>query len=498
MRRLGLLSALVLGILALAAHAQAPGKKDDPPGKPKPEPPPLIKLAPQAAGKAPRALKYRLLPDPLDVERGNAATLWVRAGRAARAVRHKWTEKEYSWGGPRTSLQALPRKEVRALLDRHATALRLADQAARRDRCDWDRPPLTLQTLQDTTLFGLLMDEVQFTRELANLLSIRCRLELAEGRFEDAARTLQTGFALARHVGNSDMLLDDLVGLAITSIMLGRVEEWVQLPGSPNLYWALTALPRPFIDVRRSMESERGTLYRSFPQLREMRRKTLTPAQARKLAEEILDAVQFIQGGAGRGRDGDAPGWAGKMGIAALTLKHYPDAKKYLLARGYTAKQVEAMPAIQAVVLHFLDEQDRVWDDVLKWMSVPPWRRRGPLEKIDRELRAGKSGNVFMRLLMPAILKVHEAQTRTERYLAGLRGAEALRHYAAAHGGKPPARWADITETPPPTDPVTGKGLDSFYSVKGGKAVLDVPPLPGQPPVLGRRFEWAGKGEAKP
>src|SRR5205085_2382868 len=120
------------------------------------------------------------------------------------------------------------------------------------------------------------------------------------------------------------------------------------------------------------------------------------------------------------------------------------------------------------------------------------------LAKVEREFAAGKSANVFIRLLLPAILKVNEAQTRTQRYFAGLRGAEALREYASAHGGKPPARWADITEVPLPTDPVTGKGLDPFYSVKGGRAVLDVPPLPGQPGVLGRRFEWAGKGEVKP
>src|ERR671935_2163681 len=115
MRRMEILPLLIVGILALAAlpgRGQPPARKEGPPGAPKPEPPPLIKLAPQAAGKAPRALKYRLLPDPLDLTPGNSATIWVRAGRAVRNVRYKWTEKEYKWDRPsETILQALPRKE---------------------------------------------------------------------------------------------------------------------------------------------------------------------------------------------------------------------------------------------------------------------------------------------------------------------------------------------------------------------------------------------------
>jgi hypothetical protein len=78
---------------------------------------------------------------------------------------------------------------------------------------------------------------------------------------------------------------------------------------------------------------------------------------------------------------------------------------------------------------------------------------------------------------------------RTERYVAGLRGAEALRLFAAAHGGKPPAKWADITGVPLPTDPLTGQGLDALYRVQDGKGVLDMPPPPPMPAIIGRRYE---------
>ncbi len=102
---------------------------------------------------------------------------------------------------------------------------------------------------------------------------------------------------------------------------------------------------------------------------------------------------------------------------------------------------------------------------------------------------AGESSNPLFTLVAPALLKTRWASVRLERQLAGLRGAEALRLYTAAHKGKVPAKWSDITEAPLPIDPVTGKGFDEFYQVKDGRAVLEVPAPPGQPVVVGRRYE---------
>ena len=93
-------------------------------------------------------------------------------------------------------------------------------------------PPPTIQNLQD-----LPFDEIQTCREIANLLQLRCRLELSDGKFDDAVVTLQSGFALARHLGDADTLIQDLVGIAIAAIMFNRVEEMMQIPGSPNLFW---------------------------------------------------------------------------------------------------------------------------------------------------------------------------------------------------------------------------------------------------------------------
>jgi hypothetical protein len=425
-----------------------------------PQGPRLIRLAPSSSVKQVGAFRYRLLPDPLDRTPGNAAPLWRFASDAFREADHKMTNQESDWA--HTPLQKLPRKEVRALLAHYTATLHLARQAACRERCDWELPPLTIQAIQEHLPLGML----QSCRTLAALLCIQYRLQLVEGRFDDAAETLQTGFALAHHLGGEGMLIQNLVGIAIGAIMLGQVEEWVQTPGSPNLYWALTALPRPFCDARRSIELELNTVHRSFPGLRRLRRETLTERQAEELAKEVFRYLS-----------------------KATDDKAVPQrARQHLLDLGRTDKEIDALPKTQVLLLWYVEEYDRVRDDVSKALTVPTWQALPMLEATFKETR--KAENVLLRLLMPALAKTWEAYKRSERQFAGLRCAEALRLYAAAHKGQAPEKWSDITDVPLPLDPVTGKGFDDFYhKTKDGGGVVEAPAPPGTPAIVGRRYE---------
>jgi hypothetical protein len=84
------------------------------------------------------------------------------------------------------------------------------------------------------------------------------------------------------------------------------------------------------------------------------------------------------------------------------------------------------------------------------------------------------------RALVPAAHKVLMARTRLERRIAALRCIEALRLYAAAHGGQWPNHLSSVTEVPVPLDPATGRPFD--YHVADGKAYLDGPDVfPGAP-----------------
>jgi hypothetical protein len=268
--------------------------------------------------------------------------------------------------------------------------------------------------------------------------------------------------------------------------VLERIEELAGLPDAPNFYWPLTALPRPLFDTRLAAENDRRTRRRTNPILRRLEKEKLSHEQARRLGEELFG--ELMERGAAEGKDAD---WRLRSVIAVLAARAYPDAKRALIERGLPAAEVEAMPVIQVVLAQYLDDHDRLWDETLKWMAVPYAEAREPLEELRRQIAPGGryDTNVFIRLAFPTVLKVHEANLRVNRQVEALRCVEAIRGYAATHGGKPPPNLADLS-VPVPTDPLTGKGFNLYYKSDGSHAVLDVPPIPGQPPQSGRRYEF--------
>ena len=74
--------------------------------------------------------------------------------------------------------------------------------------------------------------------------------------------------------------------MAISAILIERLEEVIQQPGAPNFYWPLTDLPRPLFDMRKPMQGERLMAYGSFPGMADMaadlNAKPWTPSRSRR------------------------------------------------------------------------------------------------------------------------------------------------------------------------------------------------------------------------
>ena len=142
----------------------------------------------------------------------------------------------------REKLLAMPLKELPAqeLQEYGRYALSQADWAARLDNPDWQ---ILLKLKADG--IELLLPEVQQIRSLARALQVRFRAEIAQGRFDDAIRTAKTMFAMSRHLGEHPTFIGDLVGMAIAAMAISHLEEMLEQPGCPNLYWALTNLAQP-------------------------------------------------------------------------------------------------------------------------------------------------------------------------------------------------------------------------------------------------------------
>jgi hypothetical protein len=85
---------------------------------------------------------------------------------------------------------------------------------------------------------------------------LQARAQFAQGEYDTAVGTVQNGFTMAKHLGDGPTLLQGLVGVAIGARMFRPLEQFIQEPNSPNLYWALRDLPQPFIDLTEQSEYE--------------------------------------------------------------------------------------------------------------------------------------------------------------------------------------------------------------------------------------------------
>ena len=156
-------------------------------------------------------------------------------------------------------MQDLPAQE---LLNYGGFALRQADWAARLDNPDW-------QILLKLKVEGvtLLLPDIQELRPLVRALEVRFRAEVALRRFDDAIRTAKTMFALSRHLGEHPTLVANLVGFFTVNAAIDALEEMLQQPGCPNLYWALTNLPVPLVPLDKGMDGERVIVLAEFRDL---------------------------------------------------------------------------------------------------------------------------------------------------------------------------------------------------------------------------------------
>jgi hypothetical protein len=334
------------------------------------------------------------------------------------------------------------------------------EQASRFESCDWQLP------IREGDPLGILLPEIQQSRTFARLLSAKMHLEIAEGKYDQAVRTLQTGYAQARHVAQAPTFVSSLVGVTIAGIMSYQVQQFVQQPDAPNLYWALSTLPRPLVDFRLGGEAEANVLYLQWPELRDLDKKKLSPEQGKELLNKVLAFLSDISK-QDRSNKRAVPS-------AQEALQRYPMAKQYLIEHGHTAAQIEAMSEPQVVLIYSTMLFEELCDDQFKWFFLQSAEISDKTQKAQDRLRdtsAAKEIIPLAYLLIPATIAAKNAETRCQWQIAMLRIFEAMRLYAAAHDGQWPDRLSDITEVPIPLNPCDGKPF--LYERHGDKAVVN-------------------------
>jgi hypothetical protein len=428
-----------------------------------------VRLHVRPAAEPKPALSCRLMPELREMTHGNGAIQYYRAYSPEWLTHTRQPDWNKFHEYLTMPLKDLPREKLQWLLK--YGPLKELDVASRKESCDWD---LTDRLRQDG--IGLLLPDMQGFREMATLLGVKARLQMAEGHYEQALYTLQTGMVLGKRVGEAPTLICHLVGTAIVTVMLGQVEELMQVADVPNLYWALSELPRPMIDIRKSLESERIWLDGMIPQLKQIEASLkakevtpLSPEEQQALTNGVADLLTvafYFEGPVTSSAEHR------RLTLAAFSLKAYPAAKKALIAQGHDPKKVNALPVIQVVTMRALQVYLEMQDDLQKWFGLPYADREEGLARAEKSMREAKARMDVLPFfeLLPAVAKVSFAQARLDRRIAALRCIEAVRLYAAGHEGKLPQSLDMIKDVPVPADPVTGKAFE--YTAEGNKVTL--------------------------
>lgn len=415
-----------------------------------------ITLHPAPAPKP--ASRAYLLPEYKDSIPGNRVQMFLRLfmeqaaffGQEESKRRQKWNEMP---------LAELPAEEVK---DYGGRLLRVdAVDAARMLNIDWQ-----LWYFIQRDGYETLLPDVQKMRAIADVLKSRLRGAVRNGDHWMAIETARTMFALAKTLEQHPTLIGQLVGIAIATIACNGLEELIQQPGCPNLYWSLTDLPVPFIDLRQGLQGERVLVTAQFKET--LNTKGPVSDSELRFAIKEIDKIYLMEGSNAIRGTGKGARPSERLARWAKDEKRLETARKRLIETGFQPSVVKSMTPLQAVVTDDFRQYEVYRDELFKWLNLPYPQSAGS-EEVEAELKRKKDDLVLAPMLVAAAQKVKNAQTRIDQRIAYLRVLEAIRLHALGNGGKLPATLDEI-KLPLPADPYTGKPFT--YSVKGGVATL--------------------------
>lgn len=433
------------------------------------------------------AFQYQLLPPLKERVTGNAVMSYYRClapDSLAWFMREKTSERSYAW--LELPYEQAARREPQAAIhqkksddDVEETVLPLTrndlsfmlklnvlneiDVAARRTHAEWEY----LEKLKDSG-FNILLPEVQGIRILSSILQIRARLQLMDSNYTASIHHLQSGLAMARHMNETNLVIGTLTGNSIARNMSKVMFEWIQQPGSPNLYWAISDLPRPYFDLRKAFAGDRLAVQNMFINFQLLNERILPLDEVKRLVEDKLKSSMRMFGN------------QGEASLTIMIARDYPKAKVWLKDKGWSDQKIESVTATQAALLYAYSRQELVADEFQKVLLLPPKEQLKQAEAISRQL--GNSAHELSTLLgmfySPSTPQILLSLYDLEREWTLMQCIEAIRHYAAVHDGKLPANWAAIADLSIPHDPFTGEHLG--YEVFNDHAVITLPAIKSQ------------------
>lgn len=430
---------------------------------------------------------HRLETREIELVTGNAAPYYYRSLLAQAEVR-KSIEEEFEnadvvkdWSDPELLLADMPLEDVRRVLAMYeGDVADNLDVAVRRRQCDWQ---WQFEETRGNRHLNFSMAELQQARALIQYLRLRSRVAIADDDYAAALDVVRDQLRLCTDVARPPAAVCGLIGIAGAAVAHDSLRELIAAPGSPNLYWAMTALPDPFIAMRSPMQAEVNSGFRYFPVL-------IDAETAERSSDEWNRKYQQFWAAFKRFNEDDIA-FADDQPVkrthpltkellgAMFGVMGYRHAKEQLIADGMDPERVEAMPVGRVLLIYtaraytfFADEFERVW--LLPFADA----LEADFEDfVNRHHLLGQSPHreviPVAAILLPSIRAARIADMRARRDWAALRVIEALRMHAAEKDGQLPTELDDVTCVPVPENPATGQPFD--YVLDGDEATLELP-----------------------
>lgn len=402
-----------------------------------------------AAPEPQPAMRYRFWPtaDSLQGGSGQAMLLKVMVEISTRQDARKEID-EYFNGSLSLPEEVDSARKLLKSLDYQISLLRT--MAFCRDM-QWEGGPWRSRVDgPDVYLFQL--GEIQESRLIARLLQLKARVHLIDRDFDAACDTILIGFRLSYLIGQGDNVIQNLVSVAISAMMRALIEEMIQTPGSPNLYWALLSVPTPLVSMREPFEQELAAILRVFPDLARARSAGWTEEEARErwtravtdLAKASNDRVSSLSGlGVLQGLD---------------TSLYLELARSRLLAAGVTEEELSKLAPSSIVMTDTSMELQRRSDELMKSTLLPGKARRtyllahslGSNESVRQvqSERTTSGASLFLSVLSPNFPQAKTAEDRQPTMLRRLATLEAVRMHVATHHGAVPLTLDELSPVP--------------------------------------------------
>src|SRR5262249_44568616 len=148
---------------------------------------------------------------------------------------------------------------------------------------------------------------------------------------------------------------------------LDTLEEMVQQPGCPNLYWALTDLPCPLVELRKGLQGQRALV---AADLRSLREDPMTEAELDTLFGRLSGVMGFT-----RQQGGEAPrSLRGALAARVKDPERVRSARGRLVEAGGKEEAVQKLPPAQVILLEEKRTCELAQDERRKLVGLALWQ----------------------------------------------------------------------------------------------------------------------------